>query len=275
MSPSTYNPSIMEKTVAEKLNTLQKLQEIDSKLDEIRKVRGDLPEEIQDLEDEVEGYKTRVARFESEYQQLDQAISNKYQAIKNSEQLILKYDEQQMNVRNNREYDAIAKEKELQELEIQISRKKIKEAEVLKDQKREQIEQTKEIMTDRQKDLTSKQEELEVIMKETATEEEKLNKEHEKAGKNLDPRLLRSYVRIRDNARNGLAVVSVKRGACGGCFNMVPPQRRADIKERKKLIVCEHCGRILADVEYYEEPTPKKKKATTRKKTTRKKTATK
>lgn len=262
----------MEKTVAERLSILQKLQEIDSKLDEIKKIRGDLPEEIQDLEDEVEGYNTRVKRFESEYQQLEQAIANKNLAIKESEQLILKYDEQQMNVRNNREYDAIAKEKELQDLEIQISRKKIKEADAMKEQKQLQIDQTKEFMSDREKDLVSKKEELEVIMKETEAEEEKLRKEHEKVGKGLDPRLLRSYTRIRDNARNGLAVVSVKRGACGGCFNMVPPQRRADIKEKKKLIVCEHCGRVLADVEYYEEPTTKKKKKVTKKKTTRKTT---
>ena len=256
----------MEKTVAERLGTLQKLQEIDSKLDEIKKVRGDLPEEIQDLEDEVEGYNTRVKRFEAELEDLNQTIANRRQAIKDSEALIAKYEEQQMNVRNNREYDAITKEKELQELEIQISRKKIKEAEILITQKQEQIDNTKDAMNERVKDLDNKKSELEVIMKETATEEEKLNKDREKATKQIEDRLYHSYTRIRENARNGLAVVYVKRGACGGCFNMVPPQRQSDIKDQKKLIACEHCGRILADVEFHEEPV--KKKATTRKRKT-------
>ena len=154
-----------------------------------------------------------------------------------------------MNVRNNREYDAITKEIELQKLEIQISEKRIKESYAQIERKQEEINSTQERLDERRKDLEAKQKELEQITKESADEEEKLLKDRSKASVEVEDRLLKGYERIRENARNGLAVVTVKRGACGGCFNLVPPQRRADIRDRKKLIVCEHCGRILADVD--------------------------
>lgn len=239
----------MESTVAQKLEALVKLQTIDSKLDEIKKVRGDLPEEVRDLEDELAGYETRVKKFNSEIDSLQEEITKNKQGMKDAEKHIKKYEDQQKNVRNNREYDAITKEIELQQLEIQIAEKRIKEAHVRIAQKNEEIEGTKKILDERKKDLKSKKEELDVIISESKDEEAKLNKERDKAGKAIEERLLNSYNKIRANANNGLAIVNVKRDACGGCFNTVPPQRQVDIREKKKLIVCEHCGRIFADVE--------------------------
>ncbi len=259
----------MESTVAQKLDALMKLQTIDSKLDSLKKVRGALPEEVGDLEDELTGYQTRIDKFNLELKELEEGISNKKTGIKDSEALIKKYEDQQMNVRNNREYDAITKEMELQNLEIQIAEKKIKEAQVNIEAKKEEINETKVLMDERSKDLDTKKKELEVITSESEDEEKSLIKSRDKAGKGIEERLLIGYNKIRNNAINGLAVVMVKRGACGGCFNVVPPQRQVDIKEKKKIIVCEHCGRILADVEaVVEEEKPKRK--TTRRKTTAK-----
>ncbi|TNF43008.1 MAG: hypothetical protein EP311_04165, partial [Cytophagales bacterium] len=171
--------------------------------------------------------------------------------------------DQQMNVRNNREYDAITKELELQDLEIQVSKKKIAETGVKIDQKTADLDELSALMKDRQKDLDLKKEELDTIVSESESEESKLMAEREKALKKVEDRLAKSYEKIRANAKNGLAVVMVKRGACGGCFNTVPPQRQADIREKKKLIVCEHCGRILAGVEdeIEEESKPKRRTA--------------
>ncbi|MFC3417808.1 zinc ribbon domain-containing protein [Algoriphagus hitonicola] len=252
----------MESTVAQRLEAIHNLQLIDSKLDAILKVRGALPEEVQDLEDEIAGYETRLQKFNSEIESFEDSIKALKESIKESEKLIKKYQEQQMNVRNNREYDAITKELELQDLEIQVAKKKIAEAGLKIDQKKHDLNELSEIMKDRQKDLDQKKDELSTIVAESENEEAKLNTEREKAVKKIEDRLLKSYAKIRENAKNGLAVVMVKRGACGGCFNTVPPQRQADIREKKKLIVCEHCGRILAGVEdeIEEEPTPKKKR---------------
>jgi predicted nucleic acid-binding Zn-ribbon protein len=250
----------MESTVAQKLEALVKLQAIDSQLDELTKVRGALPDEVQDLEDEIIGYETRISNYDGETQTIEQGIEDKRNAKKNAEQLIAKYEEQQMNVRNNREYDAITKEIELQQLEIQISDKKINESFDAIKKIEELIEETKGLLEERKKDLASKKAELEVIVAESEEEEQKLMKAREKASKNIEERLLKSYDKIRENAKNGLAVVSIKRGACGGCFNVAPPQRQAEVRERKKLIVCEHCGRILANVEdVIEEPEKKKR----------------
>lgn len=250
----------MESTVAQKLEALIKLQTIDSQLYELTKVRGALPDEVQDLEDEIVGYETRITNYENEKIAVQKGIEDKKNAKKNAEQLISKYEEQQMNVRNNREYDAITKEIELQQLEIQISDKKINESyEAIKNIEN-LIEETKALLDERNKDLASKKNELEVIVAESEEEEQKLLKQREKSSKSIEDRLLKSYDKIRDNAKNGLAVVSIKRGACGGCFNVVPPQRQAEVRERKKLIVCEHCGRILADVEdVFDEPEMKKR----------------
>lgn len=254
----------MESTVAQRLEALHNLQKIDSRLDSIIKVRGALPEEVQDLEDEIAGYETRVEKFNSDILSLDDEIKKHKENIKESEKLIKKYQEQQMNVRNNREYDAITKELELQDLEIQVSKKKIGEAQARIETKNRDLDELKEVVKDRKKDLENKQGELQNIVAESEAEEAKLNADREKAMKKIEDRLAKSYSKIRINAKNGLAVVLVKRGACGGCFNVVPPQRQADIREKKKLIVCEHCGRIFSGVEdeIEEEVAPKKKRST-------------
>ena len=257
----------MENTVAKKLDALVKLQSIDSELDELIKVRGALPDEVMDLEDEIAGYQTRIEKQNQELSGLEEGINNNKSAIKDAEKLIKKYEEQQMNVRNNREYDAITKEVELQQLEIQILEKRIKEAYEKIESKKEEIASTKETLSERTKDLESKKGELDVITKESEDDEKKLLKDREKAAKNVEDRILKSYEKVRENMRNGLAVVPVKRGACGGCFNIVPPQKQAEIREQKKIIICEHCGRIMASVEdeiVVEEPKPKRR--TTKKK---------
>jgi len=235
--------------VAAKLEALLTLQSLDSQLDEIRRVRGDLPEEVRDLEDEIAGYEVRVKKFDEEIQGLNDFIKSRKQASKDAENLIKKYDEQQQNVRNNREFEAIAKEIELQRLEIQIADKKIKEAQYQIDVKNVEISGTKQKLDERRKDLDNKKGELETIVAENEEEERTILAKREEATKPVEDRLLTAYTRIRGNVRNGLAVVLVRRDACGGCFNTVPPQRQADIISHKKIIVCEHCGRILADVE--------------------------
>lgn len=257
----------MEATVAQKLEALSKLQSIDSELDELKKVRGALPEEVMDLEDEIAGYETRIQNYNDEVADLELAIANNKTAIKDAEKLIAKYEEQQMNVRNNREYDAITKEVELQQLEIQILEKRIKESFEKIEGKKAEIDETKGSMDERKKDLDSKKGELDQLVAESEDDEKKLMKSRGTASKGIEDRLLKSYEKVRANARNGLAVVNVKRGACGGCFNVVPPQRQADIREKKKIIVCEHCGRILADVE--EEVVVEEKKKTRRKAATK------
>ncbi len=251
----------MENTVAKKLEALVKLQSIDSELAEIIKVRGALPDEVMDLEDEIAGYQTRIEKQNQEQQEIEEGINANRVAIKDAEKLIQKYEEQQMNVRNNREYDAITKEIELQKLEIQILEKRIKEAFEKIEVKKEEIAETVNIHDERQKDLESKKGELENITKESEADEKKYEKSRASAAKNVEERLLKSYDKIRTNMRNGLAVVPVKRGACGGCFNIVPPQKQAEIREKKKIIVCEHCGRILSDVEdeIVEEVKPKRR----------------
>jgi len=236
-------------TIAQKLEALIKLQSIDSQIDEIKTIRGDLPEEVRDLEDELAGYETRIAKYEGDIAAQDETAKGYKLAIKDAEKLIKKYEEQQKNVRNNREYDAITKEVELQQLEIQVLEKKIKEALVQIDFKKADIDKTQASLTDRQKDLKNKQGELQVIIDESQDDESKLVKERDKACKQIEDRLLLAYTKLRSNVANGLAVVAVKRDACGGCFNRVPHQRQAEIRDRKKIIVCEHCGRVLANVE--------------------------
>lgn len=239
----------METTVAQKLEALVKLQTIDSKLDEILKVRGDLPEEVRDLEDELEGYKARIAKHNLDIEALEQDKAKYKLGVKDAEKNIKKYTEQQSNVRNNREYDAITKEMELQSLEIQIMEKKTREANIKAETKNKEIESAIQLLEQREADLANKRLELEQIIDESKEEESRLRKEREGAEQIIDQRLLYSYNRIRTNAVNGLAVVPVKRDACGGCFNTVPPQRQGDIREKKKIIVCEHCGRVFCDVE--------------------------
>ncbi len=239
----------MEITIAQKLDALLKLQEIDSNLDEIIKIRGDLPEEVRDLEDEIIGFETRKNKYVSEITSLNGEIDQLKTSQKDADKLILKYKDQQMNVRNNREFDAITKEIELQDLDVQLADKKINEAKAKIRLVEDDLGRTEKALAERNEDLRAKKQELSVIIAESEEDEKQLLAEREKHVKKIEERLLKSYQKIRDNSVNGLAVVQVSRGACGGCFNIVPPQRQADIRERKKLIVCEHCGRIFADVE--------------------------
>lgn len=256
----------MENTsVAQKLEALVKLQSIDSKLDEIKKLRGDLPDEVQDLEDEIEGYKTRLGRFNTELEELEQSIKDNKTGIKEAEKLIQKYNEQQNNVRNNREFDAITKEVELQELEIQILEKKTKEAYESIERKKEEIATIQSLIDERAADLDNKQQELKEILEDSQEEEEKLKSDREKATKKIEPKLLKYYEKLRANLSNGLAVVSVKRGAAEGCNIVIPPQKIAEIREKKKIVIDEHSGRILADVDM-ESMTEEKPKRTTRRK---------
>lgn len=254
-------------SVEKHLKTLVKLQTIDSKIDEIQKVRGDLPEEVQDLEDELEGLSTRVSKHKTELADLENEIVTRKDAISNSKSLIVKYTEQQNTVRNNREYDAITKEIELQDLEAKVSEKKIKEAGYQIEAKQEVIAKTEEKLASRTADLEVKRTELETIISESKEDEEKLLADRDKVVNKIEERLLISYDKLRKKVKNKLAVVNVKRDACGGCFNRVPPQRQSDVKDKKKIMVCEHCGRILANVEAIViEEAPKKKRTTRAKK---------
>ncbi len=242
----------MENTIEQKLDALLKLQEIDSQLDTILKIRGDLPEEVSDLEDEIAGLETRAAKFKGEIDNLNGTVDGLKNGQKDSEKLITKYKDQQMNVRNNREFDAISKEVELQELEMQLSDKRISEAKARTRLVEDDLSNTQAILNGRKEDLKTKKSELDVITSENQEEEKGLSGSREKQANKIEERLLKSYTKIRNNSLNGLAVVTVSRGACGGCFNVVPPQRQADIREHKKIIVCEHCGRIFGGVDMSE-----------------------
>ncbi len=255
-----------EVTVEEKLRALYDLQMIDSTIDKIRTIRGELPLEVQDLEDEVVGLEMRLGNLTSEIENLKIELANKKNAITDSNHLIKKYEEQQNKVRNNREFDAITKEIEFQKLEIELAEKKIKEGGFLLISKQEKINEASEYLDGRKIDLQNKKNELNEITSETQADEQTLIKKSEAAEKVIDERLLKAYHRIRSNARNGLGVVTIQRDSCGGCFNSIPPQRQLDIKMHKKVLVCEHCGRILVDssfdpnyVEISEDAKPKKR----------------
>ncbi len=234
-----------EASVAEKLDALYQLQNIDSEIDRIRTIRGELPLEVEDLEDEVSGLETRIAKIVEEVKELETEVSDRKNATKDAEASIAKYKEQQNNVRNNREFDSIAKEIEFQELEIKLHDKKSKEAKVKVAQKKEVLEEAKQRLNFRKEDLAIKKAELDEIVAETQKEEEQLLAKSDKAKEGIETRLVQAYNRLRENARNGLAVVEVERDSCGGCFNSIPPQRQLDIQMKKRVIVCEHCGRIL------------------------------
>jgi uncharacterized protein len=238
-----------EISVEKKLVALYTLQQVDSHIDRIRIIRGELPLEVEDLEDEVSGLETRIDNYVTEVQSLEQQIAEKQNAIKESQMLIRRYEEQQNNVRNNREYDALTKEVEYQNLEIQLAEKRIREFNHQLLLRRDEIENADHILSDRKSDLDVKKSELSDIVTETELEEKALIEKSIQQRKFIEDRLLLAYTRIRTNARNGLAVVSVERDACGGCFNSIPPQRQLDIRLHKKIIVCEFCGRILVDKE--------------------------
>ena len=236
-----------EVTIEKKLIALYSLQQIDSQVDKIRIIRGELPLEVQDLEDEIAGLETRIENYLQENSALEKSITEKKFSIKDSQALIKKYEEQQMNVRNNREYDSLTKEIEIQSLEIQLSEKRIREFQLVLEAKTEEINRFQSILTDRKNDLEIKKNELDDIVAETEKEENDLIRNSEINRKFIEERLITAYTRIRKNARNGLAVVQIERDACGGCFNKIPPQHQLDIRMHKKIIVCEYCGRILVD----------------------------
>ncbi len=248
---ATIDPkaNVNEMSVEERLKALYDLQVVSSAIDKIHTLRGELPLEVQDLEDEIEGLVTRMQNLEAEVKKTSDAILAKKNEIKEADLLIKKYEAQQSNVRNNREFDSLSKEIEFQNLEKELAEKRIREFTAEMKIKKEQAEASKTLVEERKADLVAKKNELDEIVDETKLDEEKLNKDAEKLEKQIDERLLTAFKRIRKNARNGLAVVTVQRDACGGCFNKIPPQRQLDIRTRKKIIVCEYCGRILVDDE--------------------------
>ncbi len=236
-----------EQTVEEKLKALFKLQTIDSKLDEIEILKGELPIEVKDLEDDLAGLETRIGRLRGNVEDIDHEIAKHNANIKEAEMLIERYEKQLDNVKNNREYDALTKEIELQKLEIQLSQKKIGDQEAQKEIKGGALGASETKFETRQKELEVKKVELDKIIEKTTKEENKLKKSSENAAKKIDDRLLKAYRKIRGAYRNGLAVVTVERDACGGCFNRVPPQTVIEISLKKNVIACEQCGRVLID----------------------------
>ncbi len=237
----------VEISVEERLKSLYELQLGDSEIDNIKTLRGELPLEVRDLEDEIAGLETRIKNLEEEKKSFNAQVVAKKAEIKGAEDLIKKYKTQQNNVRNNREYDSLSKEIEFQTLEIELCEKRIREFAFMVTEKTTFIQSSAVLLEERKNDLSIKKKELEEIVSENQKEEETLANKIISLEKHIEPRLLTAYKRIRKNARNGLAVVTIERDACGGCFNKIPPQRQMDIRQRKKIIVCEYCGRILVD----------------------------
>ena len=240
---------LQDYTVEEKLKSLYQLQRIFSEIDRIKTLRGELPLEVQDLEDEIAGLRTRIANYSADIESIKAEESKRKMKIEEAKAMIAKYTDDQNNVRNNREYDLLAKEIEFQALEVEFCEKKLRQYAAEQKTKEEEIARTENLLEERIKDLEAKSAELEEIITETKEEEEKLRDRGKALETTIEPRLLQSFKRIRKNTRNGLGVVYVQRDACGGCFNKIPPQRQLDIKMRKKIIVCEYCGRIMIDPE--------------------------
>ena len=271
MAKKKENPADM--SVESKLKTLFQLQTTLSAIDEKKALRGELPLEVQDLEDEIAGLNTRLEKINTEIKELKDAIVQKNGEIANAQASVARYKTQLDDVKNNREYDTLSKEIEYQELEIQLCEKKIGEANTRIAERGEDVKKIEETIDDRKQALVEKNHELDEIMDETRTEEEKLKVKAKDLEGKIEPRLLTSFKRIRKNARNGLGIVYVQRDACGGCFNKIPPQRQLDIKMHKKIIVCEYCGRIMIDPELAGikpetpvEEKPKRKRAIRKKK---------
>lgn len=237
----------IQRKIEDTLMAVYQLQQHDSQIDKIRMIRGELPLEVQDLEDEIVGLETRIENYHTEIKSLEKLVQEKKQAIKDSEALIKKYEDQKMNVRNNREYDSLTKEIEFQTLEMQLAEKRIREYTDALNSKKQQIEESETVLNERKNDLEIKKSELNDIVEETEIEEKELARRSEELQSRIEGRLLIAYQRIRKNARNGLAIVQIERDACGGCFNKIPPQHQLDIRMHKKIIVCEYCGRILVD----------------------------
>ena len=262
-------------TVEEKLKALYQLQTTLSAIDEKRALRGELPLEVQDLEDDIAGLTTRIEKIQTDIEQFDRAINQKQHEIEDAQASVERYKKQLEMVSNNREYDTLSKEIEFQELEIELCSKKIREAQQMINERLYDLHKAEDQKADREKGLVMKRSELESIMAETREEEENLKEKAFELEKTIEPRLLQSFKRIRNGARNGLGIVYVQRDACGGCFNKIPPQRQLDIKMHKKIIPCEYCGRILIDPELagvkIEAPKtdekPKRKRSIRRRKT--------
>jgi len=241
--------TVKDFSVEEKLIAVLTLQKIDSKIDEIKTLKGELPMEVKDLEDEIAGLQTRIQNTDSEINGINTFIDAKNAAKKESQALIKKYEKQQDNVKNNREFEAINKEIEMQELEVKLNEKHIKDANIEQKERANQRIKTEEKIAEVEETLKSKKAELEKIIADTEKEEKVLSTKSDAAKEKVDPRLLSAYERIRHSYSNGLAVVPILRDSCGGCFNVIPPQRQSEIRQRKKIIVCEHCGRVLVDVD--------------------------
>lgn len=260
------------KTIAQRLEQLYRLQSIDTKLDQLRAVRGELPMEVEDLKDELEGLNTRLSNFNTEIEEYNRSKVANNEQIKTSKELIKKYKGQLDNVKNNREFDALNKEIEIQDLTILAATKKLGELDASIAAKNELIEELNSRISERNEDLANKIKELEEITAETEKEEQQIAIEREKAQENIEEKLLKAYDRIRANFRNGIAVAPVLRGACGGCFAKIPPQLQSDIRQSKKIVICENCGRInldsrMAGIEdVVEEEKPKARRRAVRRK---------
>lgn len=240
-------PEERDLAVEQKLVSLYALQRVDSAIDNIRVLRGELPLEVQDLEDDIAGYQSKIEKLKADMEDISKNIADRKEAMLEIKAQVKKYEKQLREVKNSREYDALNKEIEFQNLENQLHEKKIREASALLEKKKAELERKEEACSERQKDLDVKKSELDEIVAETEKDEKALMKKSEKYQANIEPRWLRLYERIRNNARNGLAVVHVERDACGGCFSRIPPQRQIDIRMHKKIIACEYCGRFLVD----------------------------
>ena len=236
-------------SIEDKLKNLYQLQTMLSEIDKIKTLRGELPLEVQDLEDEIEGLTTRIEKIQEEIANLQREVSSRRITIQNNLANIERYTGQLDNVRNNREYENLTKEIEYLQLDNQLNEKKIREANEMMERKSEEIHRCSDTVTERRTDLDIKKSELDEIISETRAEEEKLRERSKSLEATIEPRLLSAFKRIRKNSRNGLGIVYVQRDACGGCFNKIPPQRQLDIRMRKKIIVCEYCGRIMIDPE--------------------------
>lgn len=247
-----------ELTIEEKLRALYELQQVDSKIDELRVLQGELPQEVKDMSDVVEGLKTRLTNIENDIKECETKLSENRVKIQNAEANINRYKDQQENVRNNREYDNLSKEIEFQQLDIELAQKRIKENTTLLETRTADKAKTIADIEERTIDLNQKRAELNDILLETREQTETLILRANKLEGNVDDRLLAAFKRVRKNARNGLAVVTVERDACGGCHNKIPAQRQLDIRLRKKIIPCEYCGRILVDHELAAEVKPLK-----------------
>ena len=257
-------------SIEDKLKNLYQLQTMLSEIDKIKTLRGELPLEVQDLEDEIEGLTTRIEKIQAEIAGLQDEVARRRVGMQDNNANIERYTSQLDNVRNNREYENLTKEIEYLQLDNQLNEKKIREANAVIESKQEEIRRCSDNVTERRTDLDIKKSELDEIISETRAEEEKLRERSKNLEATIEPRLLSAFKRIRKNSRNGLGVVYVQRDACGGCFNKIPPQRQLDIRMRKKIIVCEYCGRIMIDPELagvqLQKPAEEKPKRRSRKK---------